>query len=383
MRDQSDGLAAYVQFSLSNTEVSKAVSSEIAQVEHQIAALQTALAHERAAAVLRDDGLLFAWARVRVDAHYELATLIKQPWFESLTCHPAGGLRLTVQLSEGSRLVLQLMPAGWPAVQIEKPAALRKSDANTALFGAALAGLAAEGRLTDVVTACAQRLGLTLAAQTKDMPQLGFASTNRSDSRPPELDVSVGRQYFQQRAVWLAADGSSLPAQAVDTEATVRQLVALHRRLFVLDEQRRTILSQETNPEYIKRLAQEYEVLIATPHLCSLTFRAKQVELCTDTIQVQGVSVGQFTINCDFAARRVQMANQTNPVFVGSVRYDHPHVREGVPCLGNISEAVADLLARFDLPKLTSLTISFLESYYPSGRPHRPLSDWARGDDTH
>ena len=151
MRDQPDGLAAYVQFRLSNTEASTAVSSEIAQVEHQIAALQTALAHERAAAVLRDDGLLFAWARVRVDAHYELATLIQQPWFESLTCHPAEGLRLTVQLGEGSRLILQLTPAGWPAVQIENPASLRKSEHNTALFGVVLAGLAAEGRLTEVV----------------------------------------------------------------------------------------------------------------------------------------------------------------------------------------------------------------------------------------
>ena len=290
------------KFRLSNTEASTAVSSEIAQVEHQIAALQTALAHERAAAVLRDDGLLFAWARVRVDAHYELATLLQQPWFESLTCHPAGGLRLTVQLSEGSRLILQLRPAGWPAVQIEKPASLRKSDDNTALFGAALAGLAAEGRLTDVVTACAQRFGLTLNAQTKDRPQLGFASTNRSDSGPPELDESVGRQYFQQRAVWLAADGSSKPAQAADTEAMVRQLDALHRRLFVLDEQRRTILSREKNPEYIKRLAQEYEVLITTPHLRSLTFRAKQVELCTDTIQVQGVSVGDLLCKFRFCS---------------------------------------------------------------------------------
>jgi hypothetical protein len=377
MRDQPDGLAAYVQFRLSNTEASTAVSSEIAQVEHQIAVLQTTLAHERAAAVLRDDGLLFAWARVRVDAHYELATLIQQPWFESLTCHPAGGLRLTVQLSEGSRLVLQLTPAGWPSVQIEQPASLRQSDANTALFGTALAGLAAEGSLTDVVKAYAQRFGLSLAAQTKDIPQLGFASTNRSDSGPSELDESVSRQYFQQRAVWLTADSSSKPAQVVDTQAVVRQLDALHRRLFVLDEQRRTIESQEMNPEYIKQLAQEYEVLITTPHLRSLTFRANQVELCTDTIQVQGVSVGIFSVIFDFAARRVQIINQTRPVFVGSVRYDHPHVREGAGCLGNISEAVADLLARRDLPQLTSLTIDFLQSYTPRGFPFRPLSDWA------
>ena len=374
MRDQPDGLAAYVKFNLDNTEISKAVSSEIAQVEHQIAVLQTTLAHERAAAVLRDDGLLFAWARVRVDAHYELATLMQQPWFESLTCHPAEGLRLTVQLGEGSRLILQLRPAGWPAVQIETPASLRKSDDNTALFGAALAGLAAEGRLTEVVKACTQRFGLTLAAQTKDSPQLGFVSTNRSDSWPPEPDESVGRQYFQQRAVWLAADGSSKPAQAADTEAMVRQLDALHRRLFVLDEQRRTILSREKNPEYIKRLAQEYEVLIATPHLRSLTFRAKQVELYTDTIQVQGVSVGISLYSSILLARRVQMINQTKPVFAGSVRYDHPHVREGVPCLGNISEAVADLLARCDLPKLTSLTIDFLEFLQSMGSSPSPLA---------
>ena len=42
--DQPDGLAAYIQFRLNNSQASAAVSNEIAQVERQIAATQAALA---------------------------------------------------------------------------------------------------------------------------------------------------------------------------------------------------------------------------------------------------------------------------------------------------------------------------------------------------
>jgi hypothetical protein len=407
MPDLQDGLADYVRFRLNNRQAAVAVGFQLTQVETQIASTQAVLAQQRAAAVLREAGLLFAWARVRVDAVHELAALTRQPWFDGLTCvsgaaeaasaqparrnnlDPASrlvdpahlpdgeGLRLTARLRDGGRLILQLRPVGCPAVQIEQPE-VPQSDENTALFRAVLAGLAAEGRLADLVVACAQRFGLALAELPGGMG-LGFATPIRPGCEPPGIEVGVARRYFRQRAAWLMADGLSGGPEAADADAALRRLDALHRQLFVLDQHRQQLQAQANNPQYIKQVTEEYEVLLASPHVRSLAIDGERVELCTDAIHVQGVHVGSFSVIVDFSAKTLRIINRTRPLGDGAARFDHPHVRAGVPCLGNIAGPVADLIASRDLPRLIPLIIAFLQSYYARGA-YRRLSQWASGD---
>jgi hypothetical protein len=340
--------------------------------------LQATLAQQRTAVVLREQGVLFAWARVRADAHHELAALAKQPWFAGLRrvsaagltdrasaspdspdlpdwmlrrAHPpeGQGLELRAQLREGRQLRLRLRPAAWPMVQVESPSG---SAGDSALFRAVLAGLAAEGRLAEVVVACAQRFGLTLAAHR---------------GSPQRIGDLTNRHYFLQRVAWLMAETAQDAPQAAESEAAIRQLGQLQRRLFVLDEQRRRLRSQYDDESQIQLYKQEYEALRSLALVRSVRVHGDQVKLTTDTIYVRGVCVGSFTVSYDFAARRVRFVNTTRPVHEGQVRFDHPHVRNGRPCLGNIARAFTDLLVRRDLPKLIPLTVDFLRSYNPSG----------------
>jgi len=388
MSNPSDGRVAYVRFRLNNSWVSASVESQIAQIERQIALIQATVAQQRAAAVLREQGLLFAWARVRADAHYELAALARQPWFESLTnvtanstsqpsakaetldssewllrpaSPPAGqGLRLTARLHNGGQLCLWLRPAAWPLVEVEP---LQSSVAgDSALFRAVLAGLAAEGHLADVVVAYAQRFSLALA--------------NQPNGRQSQIDEQAERQYFLQRAAWLMDASPSATAEVMASEATILQLGELQRSLFVLDEQRRHLKSQQDDQGRVRLYEQEYETLRSLPHVSSLAIRGDRVELYTDTIHVQGICVGSFCVCYDFAGGSMQITNQTRPVYDDDTRYDHPHVREGSPCLGNIAKAVSDLLVSRDLPKLIPLTLDFLFSYNPHN-PFRHLDCWA------
>ncbi len=56
----------------------------------------------------------------------------------------------------------------------------------------------------------------------------------------------------------------------------------------------------------------------------------------------------------------------------------HPHVsRDGVPCWGNISEAIAKMLGSDEFEMLINLTIQFLKSY-DSEAPHATISDWPK-----
>jgi hypothetical protein len=225
-----------------------------------------------------------------------------------------------------------------------------------------LSGLAAEGRLAEVVAACAQRLGLTLA--------------DRANGGPHRIDAQADRHYFLQRAAWLTADG--LPPgepQDVDLAAAAHHLGELQRRLFILDEQRRQLRAREPDRERIRQYEQEYETLRTRSHVASLAIKGDQVELTTDAIQIHGVCVGSFCVHFNFASGLMDIVNQTRALNEEEERYDHPHVRNGSPCLGNIARPIADFLANRDLPRLIDLTLDFLESYN-SENPFRPLAMW-------
>lgn len=382
MSKPDDGQAAYVRFRMRDPRALASLEKQIAQVESQIASLQSIVAEERATAVLREQGVLFAWARLRADAHQELAALAQQPWFESFTyasslprgqaetldlpewllktAHPPKdhGLRLTARLRDGSQLRLWLRPAVWPMVQVEpRPGA---ATCVSGLFPALLAGLAAEGCLVDVVAACAQRFNLDLASQPRD--------------EQPHIEERAERHYFLQRAAWLMAADASTGTSVVDADAAILQLGDLQRRLFVLDEQRRQ-LSQQADQERVKLYEEEYEMLRNLPHVASLAVNGDHVEMRTDTIHIQRVCVGRFRVNYDFAIRSIRMRNETRALRDDGVCYDHPHVRRGNPCLGNITKPVVDMLVSRDLPKLIPLTLDFLLSYNPSN-PYRRLEYW-------
>ncbi len=45
--------------------------------------------------------------------------------------------------------------------------------------------------------------------------------------------------------------------------------------------------------------------------------------------------------------------------------YEHPHIRDGKPCLGNQTEALSKLIAEGQLSTVVAILLSFLQSYNP------------------
>ncbi len=162
-----DGFAAYMQLRQRAPGASPADSlrARIKQTEVEVHGLQGILGHECRQAVKRDQGLLFAWAHLRVACQRELEDVARQPWLRELTLGADGiAVRIVAGLSEGQhRLVIAFRADATRQIQIHKPPLLPKQD--TPLFRSALHGLFAEGRLADAVSACAQRLGLSLASR--------------------------------------------------------------------------------------------------------------------------------------------------------------------------------------------------------------------------
>jgi 3-phenylpropionate/cinnamic acid dioxygenase small subunit len=72
---------------------------------------------------------------------------------------------------------------------------------------------------------------------------------------------------------------------------------------------------------------------------------------------------------------------------------DHPHVRDGLPCWGNIGPTISELLEQKRYPAVIALCIEFLKSYTDDGnnRPYLNIQRWSTnlpdpflgGDDYH
>jgi len=107
----------------------------------------------------------------------------------------------------------------------------------------------------------------------------------------------------------------------------------------------------------------------------SLTFTEYAVKATTQEINVEydgcEYELGQYVITISFQESDIRIEN-----LVESGRdYDHPHVSNGVPCLGNLTVGVSKLLAEVDYAGLLQVLVQFLESYN-DGNPYLKIEHW-------
>ena len=71
--------------------------------------------------------------------------------------------------------------------------------------------------------------------------------------------------------------------------------------------------------------------------------------------------IGEFEIKIDLPTGDLDIKNLTHEVD----GYDHPHISDGKPCLGNIGSGVIRMLAEFELFGALQIIHKFLHSYNP------------------
>lgn len=105
------------------------------------------------------------------------------------------------------------------------------------------------------------------------------------------------------------------------------------------------------------------------------------LRVLTDTIfletEMYKYLIGKFAIEYRHGGefRLINLNKRTIATAYGDAeKFDHPHVADGLPCLGNLSSVSANI--RYgDIDIATQLLIEFLNSYYPAGA-HRQVDNW-------
>lgn len=180
--------------------------------------------------------------------------------------------------------------------------------------------------------------------------------------------TQLAQQFLELSQLWLHEQIEKVDHDLVAKETKVRELgieiTRLWRDIVLLRQSLQSLrqVSQAQQPDY--RL--EFDRLNKIPGVKTLHIGAGFLTMETDTIMIQHQDkqyhIGDFRLDI-YMNGYIRMQNIKNP---GRYPYyDHPHIRDGEPCVGNHTEAVAKLISEGQLSTVAALLLSYLHSYNP------------------
>lgn len=201
-------------------------------------------------------------------------------------------------------------------------------------------------------------------------------------------------ELVRSRELWLGQCQKRFEKTLTGTKAEIvgceRKIPELQKQLVeqirILDGLRKKLDQLEaTRPESEARYVREFDKLLKTPHVERVTIDSGKICVFTDTLFVRTddgkvYEMGRYRIEIytDGGNGGVRFFNLTRQVKgYWNGKCHHPHVKEsGEPCLGNIKEAVPQLLGEYQYSVVTILAIRFLESVNTNDSAGAHIINW-------
>ncbi len=179
------------------------------------------------------------------------------------------------------------------------------------------------------------------------------------DREARETLIEAGKSHASSRREYLEAEIASLERNLAEFS---RRITTDSRRLFMY--QRELASLEGDDGEEPVDFAAEYDQIRAHQLVHELTasddrFIVTTLPL-TAIFEEEPIDLGRFEIKVSFDGD-VRITNLTRRFWF----YDHPHIREGVPCLGNIQEGVAKLIGTYQFAAVSQVLIDFLQLVNP------------------
>ncbi|MFQ5989570.1 MAG: hypothetical protein ACE5K9_06620 [Candidatus Methylomirabilales bacterium] len=144
-------------------------------------------------------------------------------------------------------------------------------------------------------------------------------------------------------------------------EESARRITAETRRLHAYQQHLNTLRGAPSVPEHhLKDLDQLREL----PEIREVQMQDGRIIVFTAPLQVEygghAFHLGSFRIEIFFAGD-IRIRNLTNALGA----YDHPHIYQGRPCLGNIREGVAKMIGEYQFVAAVYVLLDFLKTINP------------------
>jgi hypothetical protein len=149
-----------------------------------------------------------------------------------------------------------------------------------------------------------------------------------------------------------------------------------------LEDERRKLASLDDTS--VQKLSEDFTQLLKHPDIQSVDIVGKKIKVHTNMISIvhgkRSFRIGKFVIEMRTEFKRTkrdqsgyavkadssELVRMTNVTAKVRGCFDHPHVKYGVPCLGNLKAALPHVIAMHQYPAAISLCIQYLKSYNAS-----------------
>jgi hypothetical protein len=200
-------------------------------------------------------------------------------------------------------------------------------------------------------------------------PQLDKAYLPGPPAVADDLANLVARSVAAQQSA-AEADLAAIPRQIAEL---ARRLVALDRRLPAAACRLELLRAR---PDARAFATAELERLRAIHGVRGVRVAGSALRVETQPIVIvwgqRNVDLGRYCLVLDLAGDvRVESLDARGP----KSHWDHPHVQDGLPCLGNLREGVLKLIAEYELALATQVLLDFLGTYVPD-TAYTPIEGW-------
>lgn len=195
---------------------------------------------------------------------------------------------------------------------------------------------------------------------------LDHATARREGPGPPDP---------RQREARFGEDGDFTQRELATVEENLKELsrhMASQTRLLRGCRQRLRNLKKAEQSE--EALVREFDGLLDTPEVRDVQVLEDRLRVFTDSVDTvvagKRYRLGCFRVDIRFNGE-VAIKNLTRAYGY----YDHPHIWNAKPCLGNIGQSVLKLISEFQWVATVHLLLEYLETVNPNGW-YVPIDHW-------
>ena len=192
-------------------------------------------------------------------------------------------------------------------------------------------------------------------------------------------DQAMKKMLEEVALVAMNSEKGNLDYYMRDSKEHLRHYRELRRKAKKAKE---VIVSAEAMTENAQYAKKVIKTLLSVPAIKAVDFWDKRLYITTNPItlrikipEIELFEIGRFEINLDFFNHTLFIFNLDNP---RGYEYDHPHIKWGSPCFGNISSKVSTLLDKGEILSLVLLIIEYLGSYRQEGA-FKHIYPWMEG----
>jgi hypothetical protein len=184
-----------------------------------------------------------------------------------------------------------------------------------------------------------------------------------------DLADLVARSVSAQQAA-AEAELTTIPGQLADLS---RRFVALDRRLPAAVRRLNQLRARPDATEFaiaeLARLQAVRGVRAVQATDSALRVETERIVIAWDD---RHYDLGAYCLVLDLDGDvRVESLDGGGP----KSHWDHPHVQDGLPCLGNLRAGLLKLIAEYELALATQVLIDFLRTYVPDAA-YSPIEGW-------